>query len=61
MTIAQDGSALSGENPGGTLAGTVCGDRIQMSGSVPGLGGIPGLFSGGTTTANLQLTVSADG
>ncbi len=61
MTIAQNGSALSGENPGGTLAGTLCGDRIQMSGSVPGLDGIPGLFSGGTTTANLQLTVSADG
>jgi hypothetical protein len=61
VTIAQDGNTLSGETPDGTLTGTVCGDRIQMSGGVPGLGGIPGLVSEGTTTANLQLTISADG
>ncbi|MBT8451519.1 MAG: hypothetical protein KJO40_06090 [Deltaproteobacteria bacterium] len=57
LTIAQDGETVSGENPDGTLTGTVCGDRIQMSGIVPGLG----LFSGGTTTANLELTVSTNG
>jgi hypothetical protein len=61
VTISQDGNTLSGETPDGTLAGTVCGDRIQMSGGVPGLGGIPGLYSGGSTTANLQLTISVDG
>jgi len=56
VTIAQDGNTLSGETPDGTLTGTVCGDRIQMSGAVPGL-----YNWGGTTTVNLQLTISADG
>jgi len=55
LTIAQDGNTLSGESPDGTLAGTVCGDAIQMTGAVPGL------YFGGTTTANLQLTISSDG
>ncbi len=55
LTIAQDGKTLSGETPDGTLAGTVCGDAIQMTGAVPGL------YFGGTTTASLQLTISADG
>jgi hypothetical protein len=56
VTIAQDGNALSGETPDGTLAGTVCGDRIQMSGAVPEWSS-----RGGTKTVDLQLTISADG
>ena len=55
VTIAQDGNTLSGENPDGTLTGTVCGDRIQMSGT-----GVGKTWEG-TTTVNLQLTISADG
>ena len=56
LPIAQDGKTLSGETPYyETVPGTVCGDRIQMSGT--GFG----KTRDGTTTVNLQLTISADG
>jgi len=53
VTIMQEGNALSGQTPEGTMTGTICGDQVQMSGSSP--------EAGGTATVNLELTVSADG
>jgi hypothetical protein len=53
VTIMQEGNSLTAQTPEGTFPGTICGDRIQMSGSYP--------EDNGTTTANLELTVLADG
>jgi hypothetical protein len=56
LPIAQDGKTLSGETPYyETVTGTVCGDRIQMSGT--GMG----KTREGTTTVDLKLTISVDG
>jgi len=53
VTIMQEGNALTGQTPEGTMTGTICGDQVQMSGSSP--------EAGGTATVNMKLTVSADG
>jgi hypothetical protein len=53
VTIMQEGNALTGQTPDGTMTGTICGDQVQMSGSSP--------EAGGTATVNLELTVLADG
>ena len=54
VTILQEGNALTGQTPEGTLTGTICGDRVQMSDTYSVQGG-------GTSTVNLELTVLADG
>jgi len=53
VTITQEGDRVTGQTPEGTMTGTICGHRIQMSGSSP--------EAGGTATVELELTVSADG
>jgi hypothetical protein len=54
VTIIQEGNALTAHTPEGTLTGTICGDQLQISGSYS-------VDGGGTSTVNLDLTVSADG
>jgi hypothetical protein len=54
VTIMQEGNALTGQTPEGTMTGTICGDQVQMSGTYS-------VEGGGTSTVKLTLTVSADG
>jgi len=52
-TITQSGNALTAEITGGTLSGTIDGNRIQLSGSFP--------EDSGTVTVSVTLALSADG
>jgi photosystem II stability/assembly factor-like uncharacterized protein len=53
VTIEQSGSALTVDWSGFFLSGTINGNRIDLSGTVP--------EGGSTTTVSVTLTVSADG
>lgn len=53
VSVTQSGNSLTVVAPTGTFSGEICGNKVSWSGSYP--------EDGGTTTATIDLTVSADG